>query len=99
MRCVALAGTEMDGEPVPLTEAEQAAIALSKAAAARGEFATDEQVRAVGLSIACEASHLLLRRESFGVQQQQFAPVDLAEMRKPGEPKPHQSILVSDDQL
>jgi hypothetical protein len=28
----------MDGEPVPLTEAEQAAIALSKAAAARGEF-------------------------------------------------------------
>ncbi len=33
--------------PVPLTPAEQTAIASSKAAAARGEFATDEQVRAV----------------------------------------------------
>jgi len=33
--------------PVPLTPEEQAAIAASKAAAARGEFATDEQVRAV----------------------------------------------------
>ena len=37
-----------DDEPaVPLTPEEQAAIASSKAAAARGEFATDEQVRAV----------------------------------------------------
>jgi hypothetical protein len=35
-----------DDEPVPLTSEEQAAIAESKAAAARGEFATDEQVRA-----------------------------------------------------
>ena len=36
-----------DETPVPLTPEEQAAIALSKAAAARGEFATDAQVRAV----------------------------------------------------
>jgi hypothetical protein len=36
-----------DEPPVPLTSEEQAAIAASKAAAARGEFATDEQVRAV----------------------------------------------------
>ena len=36
-----------DETPVPLTPDEQAAIAASKAAAARGEFATDEQVRAV----------------------------------------------------
>jgi hypothetical protein len=37
-----------DGEPpVPLTPEEQATIAGSKAAAARGEFATEEQVRAV----------------------------------------------------
>jgi predicted transcriptional regulator len=37
-----------DDEPsVPLTPEEQAAIAASKAAAARGEFATDEQVWAV----------------------------------------------------
>ena len=36
-----------DDEPsVPLTVEEQTAIAASKAAAARGEFATDEQVRA-----------------------------------------------------
>jgi hypothetical protein len=41
-----LAGTG-DGSPVPLTDDERAAIARSKAAAARGEFATDEQVRAV----------------------------------------------------
>ena len=32
---------------VALTDDERAAIAVSKAAAARGEFATDEQVRAV----------------------------------------------------
>jgi hypothetical protein len=36
-----------DEPPVPLTPDEQTAIAVSKAAAARGEFATDEQVRAV----------------------------------------------------
>ena len=36
-----------DEPPVPLTPEEQAAIATSKAAAARGEFSTDEQVRAV----------------------------------------------------
>ena len=36
-----------DEPPVPLTPEEQAAIAASKAAAARGEFSTDEQVRAV----------------------------------------------------
>jgi hypothetical protein len=36
-----------DEPPVLLTPAEQAAIDASKAAAARGEFATDEQVRAV----------------------------------------------------
>jgi len=41
-----LAGAD-DEPPVPLTREEQAAIANSKAAAARGEFATDEQVRAV----------------------------------------------------
>jgi hypothetical protein len=35
-----------DEPPVPLTPEEQAAIATSKAAAARGEFASDEQVRA-----------------------------------------------------
>jgi hypothetical protein len=34
-----------DGEPVPLSPDERAAIAASKSAAARGEFATDEQVR------------------------------------------------------
>jgi len=37
-----------DGEPpVALTGAERAAIAISKAAAARGEFASDDEVRAV----------------------------------------------------
>jgi hypothetical protein len=36
-----------DELPAPLTPEEQAAIAASKAAAARGEFATDEQVQAV----------------------------------------------------
>ncbi len=39
---------DADDEPlVSLTPEEQAAIAASKAAAARSEFATDEQVRAV----------------------------------------------------
>jgi hypothetical protein len=41
-----LAGAD-DEPPVSLTPDEQAAVAVSKAAAARGEFATDEQVRAV----------------------------------------------------
>jgi hypothetical protein len=41
-----LAGAEHE-PPVPLTPEEQAAIGASKAAAARGEFATDEQVCAV----------------------------------------------------
>ena len=41
-----LAGAD-DEPPMPLTPEEQAAIAASKAAAARGEFSTDEQVRAV----------------------------------------------------
>ena len=36
-----------DEPPVSLTPEEQTAIAASKAAAARGEFATDEQVRTV----------------------------------------------------
>ena len=39
-----LAGAD-DEPPVTLTPEEQAAIAVSKAAAARGEFATDEQAR------------------------------------------------------
>ncbi|MGO9234023.1 MAG: hypothetical protein ACLP4V_08065 [Methylocella sp.] len=39
-----IAGDE--GPPIALTAEERAAIALSKEAAARGEFATDEQVRA-----------------------------------------------------
>jgi len=41
-----LAGAE-DAPPIELSDDEQAAIARSKAAAARGEFATDDQVRAV----------------------------------------------------
>jgi hypothetical protein len=34
-----------DTEPVTLSPDERAAVSASKAAAARGEFATDEQVR------------------------------------------------------
>jgi len=41
-----LAGAD-DEPPVPLTAEEQVAISASKAAASRGEFATDEQIRAV----------------------------------------------------
>jgi hypothetical protein len=41
-----LAGTD-DEPPAALSTDERAAIAASKAAAARGEFATDDQVRAV----------------------------------------------------
>jgi hypothetical protein len=42
-----LVGTAGDASPVTLTPAEEAAIAISKAAAARGEFASEDQVRAV----------------------------------------------------
>lgn len=41
-----LAGSNL-AEPVILSTEEREAIARSKAAAGRGEFATDEQVRAV----------------------------------------------------
>ncbi|HZE54685.1 MAG TPA: hypothetical protein VE111_15660 [Bradyrhizobium sp.] len=41
-----LAGSD-EAVPVALSTDEQKAIAASKAAAKRGEFATDEQVRAV----------------------------------------------------
>jgi hypothetical protein len=41
-----LMGTD-DEPPVALSTEERAAIAASKSAAARGEFASDEQVRAV----------------------------------------------------
>ena len=41
-----LAGTD-EAPPVALSPDERAAIATSKAAATRGEFATDAQVRAV----------------------------------------------------
>jgi hypothetical protein len=42
-----LVGTDDEATPVVLSPDEQAAMAVSKAAAARGEFATDQQVRAV----------------------------------------------------
>ncbi len=41
-----LAGENDEEPPVALAPDERAAIAASKAAAARGEFASDEQVRA-----------------------------------------------------
>lgn len=41
-----LAGADAEG-PARLTPDEHAAIAASKGAAARGEFATDDEVRAV----------------------------------------------------
>jgi hypothetical protein len=41
-----LAGSD-EPEPIALLPEERVVIAVSKAAAARGEFATDEQVRAV----------------------------------------------------
>ena len=43
---IRLAGAS-DDAPIPLTPEEREAIAKSKAAAARGEFATDDEVRAV----------------------------------------------------
>jgi hypothetical protein len=42
-----LTGTDDENAPVPLSTDERAAIDGSKAAAAHGEFATDEQVRTV----------------------------------------------------
>ena len=42
-----LAGVGDEATPVTLTGEERAAVAASKAAAERGEFATDAQVRAV----------------------------------------------------
>jgi hypothetical protein len=42
-----LAGADDETIPVPLSPDERAAIEASKAAAERGDFATDEQVRAV----------------------------------------------------
>ena len=42
-----LAGTDDEAPPVALSPEEGAVVAASQAAAARGEFATDEQVRAV----------------------------------------------------
>jgi hypothetical protein len=41
-----LAGSD-ESEPIALLPEERVVIAASKAAAARGDFATDEQVRAV----------------------------------------------------
>jgi predicted transcriptional regulator len=41
-----LAGNDDEEPPMALSPEERATIAASKAAAARGEFATDEQVRA-----------------------------------------------------
>lgn len=41
-----LAADEDEEGPIVLSQQERAAVARSKAAAARGEFATDEQVRA-----------------------------------------------------
>ena len=41
------AGPDDAARPVPLSPDERAAVTASKAAAARGDFATDEQVRAV----------------------------------------------------
>jgi hypothetical protein len=42
-----LVGRDDQVSPIALTPEERVAIAASKQAAARGEFATDEQVRAV----------------------------------------------------
>jgi hypothetical protein len=41
-----LTGADEETAPVPVSADERAAIGTSKAAASRGEFATDEQVRA-----------------------------------------------------
>lgn len=42
-----LAGTDDEVPPMTLSPDERTAVAISKAAAARGEFATDPEVRAV----------------------------------------------------
>jgi hypothetical protein len=42
-----LAGTDDEASPVALSPEERVAVVASQAAAARGEFATDEQVRVV----------------------------------------------------
>jgi hypothetical protein len=42
-----LTGTDDGAPPMPLSSEERTAITASQDAAARGEFATDEQVRAV----------------------------------------------------
>lgn len=42
-----LTGTDDEGPPMALSSEERAVLAVSKVAATRGEFATDEQVRAV----------------------------------------------------
>jgi hypothetical protein len=42
-----LAGTDDEASPAALSPEERTAVAASQDAAARGEFATDEQVRAV----------------------------------------------------
>ena len=44
---VVLQLTGSESEPVPLTPEEREALAISMAQAERGEFATDEEVRAV----------------------------------------------------
>ena len=44
---LSLVGTGDEASPVTLSSDEQAAIARSKAATSRGEFATEQQVRAV----------------------------------------------------
>lgn len=46
-RVILLLAQEEEAAPVPLSPEERAAIAESKAAAARGEFATDEDIRAL----------------------------------------------------
>ena len=38
---------DRDEPPLPLSAEEETAVAISKAAALRGEFATDDEVRAV----------------------------------------------------
>jgi len=42
-----LTGADDEGPGMALSSEERAVLAISRAAAARGEFATDEQVRAV----------------------------------------------------
>lgn len=46
-RVIMQLASESDTTPVPLSPAERESIARSKDAAARGEFASDDEVRAV----------------------------------------------------